>query len=244
MAKLIKFDLPINGIKARNLDELRENITSELLTFARNGLLLRWLTSRSYQAEAEAIQAIRDVTDDIVYFIAICNALSVEVLTAEAEAILLPPPLAGRPLAEDQHSIDLHEVKEKTIAVIDRLIEIYKTRNVQSSWYPNIWLKLLSERDRLTNSPAVDYIVNATFLEGNYIIHARVGDTVQKDFCLITNGGRWPNNLLASVEGTVVFQEKGTFVLSVPSSEKCGCENQDALQGALEFISLSLKNLG
>lgn len=35
--KIIKFDLPINGIKAKNLEELRDNITDEIVGLARSG---------------------------------------------------------------------------------------------------------------------------------------------------------------------------------------------------------------
>ena len=53
--KLIKFDLPINGTKARNLEELRENLTDEILALALSGQLERWLRTRQLPEQAQAV---------------------------------------------------------------------------------------------------------------------------------------------------------------------------------------------
>lgn len=56
--KPIKFDLPLNGTKVHNLEELRNNLTTEILELQANGLLLKWLRIRGFTAEAEKTTAI------------------------------------------------------------------------------------------------------------------------------------------------------------------------------------------
>ena len=45
MAKMIKFDLPIDGVKVATLDQLRDHFTTEIIAHFRSGLLTRWLQS-------------------------------------------------------------------------------------------------------------------------------------------------------------------------------------------------------
>ena len=56
--KTIKFDLPIDGVKVKNLEELRQHFTTEIVDLYQNGLLLRWLQS---QGEVELTQALHDL---------------------------------------------------------------------------------------------------------------------------------------------------------------------------------------
>lgn len=54
--KTIKFDLPIDGIKVKNLDELREHFTVEVLDLYNNGLLLKWMCSRQMRDELNQLE--------------------------------------------------------------------------------------------------------------------------------------------------------------------------------------------
>jgi hypothetical protein len=45
--KLIKFDLPIDGVKVKTVEELREHFTPEILDHFRSGLLAKWLVHAS-----------------------------------------------------------------------------------------------------------------------------------------------------------------------------------------------------
>jgi hypothetical protein len=62
--KLIKFDLPINGTKVRDLDGLRDNFTMEILELYTSGVLARWLKSRNLAGQAEALLAMADGSDE------------------------------------------------------------------------------------------------------------------------------------------------------------------------------------
>lgn len=95
--KLIKFDLPINGIKARTLDELRDNLSDELLALARSGQLGRWLASRKHEKIAQAVAAaVVAESDDKALFLALCRALEVKVHPDDVAALFDEPPQAGR----------------------------------------------------------------------------------------------------------------------------------------------------
>lgn len=95
--KIIKFDLPINGIKVKTLDELRDNLTDELVTLARSGQLERWLGSRKLTEAAQAVAAaVEAEPDDKALFLALCQVLEVEVHPDDVVALFDEPPQAGR----------------------------------------------------------------------------------------------------------------------------------------------------
>ncbi len=106
--KVIKFDLPINGIKVKTLDELRDNLSDELLALARSGQLGRWLASRKHEEIAQAVAAaVVAESDDKALFLALCRALGVEVHPDDVAALFDVPPPAGRPLARGAEEPEL-----------------------------------------------------------------------------------------------------------------------------------------
>ncbi|MBK1642122.1 hypothetical protein CKO12_09580 [Chromatium okenii] len=86
--KNIKFDLPIGGIRAKNMQEIREHFTLEILEYARNGTLVKWLRSRKLEDELTAVQALSELDDDAL-FLGLCTVFSVSprqnLLTALAQ---------------------------------------------------------------------------------------------------------------------------------------------------------------
>ncbi len=95
--KLIKFDLPINGTKVKDLDELRDNLTDEILALARSGQLERWLGSRQLLEEAQGVAAaVRREGTDKGLFLALCVVLGIEVHPCDVKAIFDEPPVPGR----------------------------------------------------------------------------------------------------------------------------------------------------
>jgi len=64
--KLIKFDLPIDGVKVKTIDELREHFTPEILDHFRSGLLAKWLVSRKLQDELEAVKALEEAENPVL----------------------------------------------------------------------------------------------------------------------------------------------------------------------------------
>lgn len=57
--KKIKFDLPIDNIRIKNLEELREHFSLGILKVYHDGILEKWLQSRSYSDEFNAIQNLK-----------------------------------------------------------------------------------------------------------------------------------------------------------------------------------------
>jgi len=54
--KTIKFDLPIDGIKIKNIEELRDHFTIEIIDLYNNGMLLKWLQSRKMSKEISYLE--------------------------------------------------------------------------------------------------------------------------------------------------------------------------------------------
>jgi hypothetical protein len=75
--KLIKFDLPIDGVKVKTVDELREHFTLEILDHFRSGLLVKWLASRKLQDELGAIKVLDDVEDSALLK-GLCEVFGIE----------------------------------------------------------------------------------------------------------------------------------------------------------------------
>jgi hypothetical protein len=78
MAKMIKFDLSLNGNKVKNLEELLDNFTFEIITIAHNGRLLRWLLSRDENELADKVKATEELTEDLELFKALASIFEIE----------------------------------------------------------------------------------------------------------------------------------------------------------------------
>ena len=94
MAKMIKFDLPIDGVKVATLDDLRDHFTTETIGHFRSGLLARWLRSRSMTRELAAVEALT-VGDDAAVLKELCRIFEMEadddtIAAAIAEATGVP----------------------------------------------------------------------------------------------------------------------------------------------------------
>ena len=94
MAKMIKFDLPIDGVKVATLDDLRDHFTTETIGHFRSRLLARWLRSRSMTRELAAVEALT-ADDDAAVLKELCRIFEVEadddaIAAAIAEATGVP----------------------------------------------------------------------------------------------------------------------------------------------------------
>ena len=94
MAKMIKFNLPIDGVKAATLDDLRGHFTTEIIGHFRSGLLARWLRSRDLTRELAAVEAM-ETGDDSAVLKELCRIFEVEadddaIAAAVAEATGVP----------------------------------------------------------------------------------------------------------------------------------------------------------
>lgn len=78
MAKMMKFDLLIDGVKVATLDKLRDHFTTETIEHFRSGLLARWLRSRSMARELAAVEALASDDDDAITLKELCRIFEVE----------------------------------------------------------------------------------------------------------------------------------------------------------------------
>jgi hypothetical protein len=89
MAKLIRFDLPMNGKKLKGIDELSDNMTVEILGHYKTGLLANWLRVRGNIKELTALEQIV-AGDDAALLKEICAIFDVEVDDFIVAALLEP----------------------------------------------------------------------------------------------------------------------------------------------------------
>ncbi len=89
MARLIRFDLPMNGKKITNLDELGDNMTVEIIGHYKTGLLAKWLRVRGHDEHLAALGQIAE-SDDASLLKAICSLFDVEVDDFIVAALLEP----------------------------------------------------------------------------------------------------------------------------------------------------------
>ena len=78
MAKTIKFDLPIDGVKVATLDDLRDHFTIEIIGHFRSGLLVRWLRSPGIACELAAVEVLASNDDDAAALKELCQILEVK----------------------------------------------------------------------------------------------------------------------------------------------------------------------
>ena len=94
MAKMIKFDLPIDGVKVATLDDLQAHFTTEIIGHYRSSLLARWLRSRGWTRELAAVEALA-TDDDATTLKELCRIFEIEadddaIASAIAEATGIP----------------------------------------------------------------------------------------------------------------------------------------------------------
>jgi len=116
--KLIKFDLPIDGTKVRNLEELRDHFTPEILELYRNGLLTKWLASRQISQELSAIKAI-EVQEDQALLQRLCEIFDIQadedfIRAACATATIIPTPAVGQAEPKLRLTLPMDGVQIKT----------------------------------------------------------------------------------------------------------------------------------
>lgn len=87
--KLIKFDLPMNGKKIKDLEELTDNMTVEILGHYKSGLLGKWLKVRQHENEFSKLEQFAEL-DDSALLGALCTVFGVEISDEILAAIFLP----------------------------------------------------------------------------------------------------------------------------------------------------------
>ena len=177
--KLIKFDLPIDGIKAKNIDELRTHFTVEILIHYRNGLLAKWLRSRDMNEELAALASIEGL-DEYSMLKRLC-----EIFGVEADDLVIAALLDGLPeKTVDSMSGLVRTYDELTNAFDFAIYDALRTNAITAAgngklcWEPGkIFAKgdeLLSTNNLLTFAPGVGKIKSKVSKNPN--THFEVGN--------------------------------------------------------------------
>jgi len=87
--KLIKFDLPMNGKKIKDLDELADNMTVEILGHYKSGLLGKWLKVRQHESELSRLDEFAGLEDSVLLR-SVCKIFGIDVSDDLIDAIFLP----------------------------------------------------------------------------------------------------------------------------------------------------------
>lgn len=130
--KLIKFDLPINGIKVKNLEELRDNLTDEILALARSSQLERWLRTRQLPEQAQAVaKIVKSEGTDKGLFLALCKVLEVEAHPDDVSAIFHMPPAPGRFILGARYA-ELYEQMKQQFEEMKKEVDRLNTQKTNS----------------------------------------------------------------------------------------------------------------
>lgn len=120
--KIIKFDLPINGAKVRNLEELRDNFTTEIMELQTSGVLIKWAKGRGLTEEADKLSAIPVDLDAADRLVVLCEIFEVDVDRAVIEAALFESSgRQGVPLHVDPEELKYKEKFEQLSKLMDEL---------------------------------------------------------------------------------------------------------------------------
>ena len=91
-AAVIRFDLPIDGAKVRNVDELREHFTTDVIGHFRSGVLAKWLRARQLNKELAAVEALSNTgSAESSLLLALCEIFNVDADEQTVAAALAEP---------------------------------------------------------------------------------------------------------------------------------------------------------
>ncbi|MBU0653662.1 MAG: DUF1566 domain-containing protein [Gammaproteobacteria bacterium] len=109
--KLIKFNLPIDGTRVKNIEELRNHFTIEIIDIYHNGMLSKWLRSRNMIEELTALEDICiDSSDHFSLLKKLCAIFKIE-----ADDMIISSAL-GVPLEKTEKNFS--EIKAQYRAII------------------------------------------------------------------------------------------------------------------------------
>ena len=189
--KIIKFDLPINGTKVTTLDELRDNLTDEIVALARSGQLERWFKSRQLPEQAQAVaSAVSQNAANKALFLALCTVLDVEVHPDDVNAIFDAPPGAGRRL-KGRKSHEVMQEKQKN-PWDSKIMEVKLPKSIGDSGFIDRWLV---EKGEKVIAGQILVLVEAS--KGNFKITAPISGVVIE--ILLKNKSSISENELISI---------------------------------------------
>lgn len=142
--KTIKFDLPIDGVKVKTIEELREHFTVEILSLYENGILIKWLQSRNHADKINFIKKLQAYSSNrFMLMKKLC-----ELFEVETDDLLIAIAVGESPKKSERN---FAEIKKKYLASIKPDEKIKKdNHNIKNSTFIE------------------DDIVNSKFEENHY----------------------------------------------------------------------------
>ena len=139
MAKTIKFNLRIDGIAIRSLEDLQENfVIDDLVEFYDQGLLQKWLSVRGYNEQARRIQSFKR-TDDEKLVTELINIFEI--------------PMEKRKFEEELLSL---KYKKERLRIIEENSRLMETRTAFIDKYHDEYERLLlSLKDNKDDYPSI-----------------------------------------------------------------------------------------
>lgn len=116
--KTIKFDLPIDGVNVKTIEELREHFTVEILTLYNNGTLFKWLRSRKNIEELSHLEAIPVTLSRFSLLKTLC-----EIFTVDADDMIISAALGMQPEKMEKNFPEI-KAQYRAIASAEANIEI------------------------------------------------------------------------------------------------------------------------
>ncbi len=139
--KTIKFDLPIDGVKVKNIEELREHFTVEILELYNNGILLKWLKSRRNLEEASRLETIHETQ---LSRSSLLKTLC-EIFTVDADDMIISSALGMPP---EKMEKNFPEIKAQYRAIAKAEVEAEAKVNVEKIRQPTVSGKYLIHANR------------------------------------------------------------------------------------------------
>ena len=182
--KTIKFDLPIDGVKVKNVEELRDHFTIEVLELYQNGLLLKWLRSRKMVEEISQLESLSQMLSRVQLMTALC-----EVFKIDADDMIIAAAL-GMP-------------KEKIESNFPEIIKRYEgnERDKINKELEEQYYDLVNKVDY-----AIYYALRLTILSNHYSSISGFNVYAQKNEFLKKKDGRIADTEYAFVDG--VFKDR------------------------------------
>ena len=158
MAKTIKFNLICDDKPVRTIEDLQENFSIEdVLKYYQNGLLLRWLEVRGYEAEYKKVSEIREIEA-----LEIVKEL-IKIFDIEANSpkiISLLKRIAENNLYNDEYSATIFILSETTVIPkeLENYITVFDIPLPTTSEILTIINNFVADMDIVVDQEAIDEI--------------------------------------------------------------------------------------
>ena len=200
--KTIKFDLPIDGIRVKNLEELREHFTVEILALYEDGRLLKWCHARKMLDEVRGLEAIPATLSRTELLKKLCDIFSIK-------TIKLDLPIDGVTVKNLEELRDHFTVEILALYKDGRLLKWCYARNMLDEVRGLEVIPATLSRTELLEKLCDIFSVNAH----DELIAAWAERTGQDQY------GRYADLVVKGITQRFRWIEAGMFLMGSPESE-------------------------